>query len=42
MSAGKGPKPRPVDIKKWIANYPKKTGKVEGFVKIKGKLIKKY
>jgi hypothetical protein len=42
MSAGKGPKPRPVNIKKWIENYPKLTGKVEGFVKIKGKLVKKY
>jgi len=41
--AGKGPKQRPTDFKKLRANYPKTTGKVEGFVKNKkGKLTKKY
>jgi len=40
--AGKGPKPRPVVIKKWLENFPKTTGKVDGFIKIKGKLVKKY
>ena len=40
--AGKGDKPRPVDAKKWVDNFPKTTGKVEGFVKNKNKITKKY
>jgi hypothetical protein len=40
--AGKGDKPRPVDMKKWAENFPKPTRKIEGFVKIKNKLTKKY
>jgi hypothetical protein len=40
--AGKGSKPRPVDHKKWNDNFPKPSGKIEGFVKVKGKLVKKY
>jgi hypothetical protein len=40
--AGKGSKSRVSDTKKYKANFPKTTGKVEGFVKVKGKLIKKY
>jgi len=40
--AGKGSKPRAFDPKKWVNNFPKTNGKVEGFVKIKGKLTKKY
>lgn len=42
MSAGKGSRPRPVDIKKWVENFPKSKREVEGFVKVKGKLVKKY
>jgi hypothetical protein len=43
MSAGKGSKPRPTNMKKYVENFPKTTGKVEGFVKVKGgKLVKKY
>jgi hypothetical protein len=40
--AGKGSRQRPTDFKKYKNNYPKTTGKLEGFVKIKGKLTKKY
>jgi hypothetical protein len=40
--SGKGDKSRVKDIKKYQENFPKTTGKVEGFVKIKGKLVKKY
>ena len=40
--AGKGSKSRVTDQKKYKENFPKSTGKVEGFVKIKGKLVKKY
>jgi len=40
--AGKGSKPRPTDMKKYVANFPKSSGKTEGFVKVKGKLTKKY
>jgi hypothetical protein len=40
--AGKGPNPRHVNIKKWLDNFPKPTRKIEGFVKVKGKLVKKY
>jgi len=43
MSAGKGPRQRPTDFKKLRANYPKPTGKVEGFVQgKKGKITKTY
>jgi|GEM_PF-6246295 len=40
--AGKGPKQRPTDFKKYKENYPKTTSKVDGFIKVKGKLTKKY
>jgi hypothetical protein len=40
--AGKGSRPRPTDYKKYVENFPKSKGNIEGFVKIKGKLIKKY
>jgi hypothetical protein len=40
--AGKGSKPRPTDMKKFVENFPKPSGKVEGFIKVKGKLVKKY
>lgn len=40
--AGKGPKQRPTNFKAYKANYPKSSGKVEGFVEKKGKLTKKY
>ena len=40
--AGKGSKPRPTDLKKFNANFPKTSRKVEGFVQKKGKLTKKY
>jgi hypothetical protein len=41
--AGKGSKHRPADFKKIRENFPKPSAKrVEGFVKIKGKLVKKY
>lgn len=40
--AGKGSKSRVSDTKKYKENYPKTSGKVEGFIKIKGKLVKKY
>jgi len=42
MSAGKGDKSRVKDIKKYKENFPKTTGKVDGFIKVKGKLVKKY
>lgn len=40
--AGKGSKPRPTDMKKFVENFPKSNKPVEGFVKNKGKLTKKY
>lgn len=40
--AGKGSKPRPIDIKKWIENFPSKRREVEGFIRKRGKLVKKY
>ncbi len=40
--AGKGDKPRPTNMKKYIENFPKSSGKIEGFVLKKGKLTKKY
>jgi len=40
--AGKGSKPRPTDMKKFVENFPKSKKSVEGFVKVKGKLTKKY
>jgi hypothetical protein len=40
--SGKGSKSRVSDTKKYKDNFPKPTGKVEGFVKVKGKLVKKY
>lgn len=40
--AGKGDKSRVKDIKAYVERFPKTTGKVEGFVKVKGKLTKKY
>jgi hypothetical protein len=40
--AGKGSKQRQTDFKKFKENYPKASGKIEGFLKVKGKLIKKY
>lgn len=43
MSAGKGDKPRPTNMKKYVENFPKKSSKpIEGFVLKKGKLTKKY
>jgi len=41
-NAGKGSKPRPTDMKKYINNFPKSSGKIEGFVTKKGKQTKKY
>jgi len=40
--SGKGSKSRVSDTKKYKENFPKVTGKVEGFLKVKGKLVKKY
>jgi hypothetical protein len=40
--AGKGSKPRPTNIKKYIENFPKPSRKIEGFVFKKGKLTKTY
>lgn len=40
--AGKGSKSRITNLKKYKENFPKTSGKVEGFVKVKGKLVKKY
>ena len=40
--AGKGSKPRPTNMKKYINNFPKSTKPVDGFVKKKNKLTKKY
>jgi len=40
--SGKGSKSRITDLKKYKENFPKTSGKVEGFVKVKGKLVKKY
>ena len=40
--AGKGDKPRPTDMKKFVENFPKPSGKVDGFVKNKNKITKKY
>jgi hypothetical protein len=42
MSAGKGSKFRLTNFKAYKENYPKSSGKVEGFVAKKGKLTKKY
>ena len=42
MSAGKGPRQRPTNFKAYKENYPKFSRKAEGFVRIKGKLVKKY
>ena len=43
MKAGKGPRQRPTDMKKYKENYPKTTGKVKGFTVGKGgKQTKKY
>jgi hypothetical protein len=42
MSAGKGSKFRPTDFKAYKENYPKPSGKLDGFVRVKGKLVKKY
>jgi len=40
--AGKGSKTRVKDVKVFVNNFPKTTGKVEGFVKNKNKITKKY
>jgi len=40
--AGKGSKPRPTNIKKFVENFPKSTRKIEGFTLKRGKLTKKY
>ena len=40
--AGKGSKPRPTNYKKFIENFPKSNKTIEGFVKVKNKLTKKY
>jgi hypothetical protein len=40
--AGKGSKSRVSDMKKFVENFPKPSGKTEGFVKVKGKITKKY
>jgi hypothetical protein len=41
--AGKGSKSRVSDTKKYKENFPKPSAKkVEGFIKVKGKLVKKY
>jgi hypothetical protein len=40
--AGKGSKPRPTDMKKFVENFPKSSGKIDGFVKVKNKITKKY
>jgi hypothetical protein len=42
MSAGKGSKQRPTNFKKLRENYPTSTKPVEGFIKVKNKLVKKY
>jgi hypothetical protein len=44
MSAGKGDTPRKVNKKQYNDNFDKikPSGKLEGFVKVKGKLVKKY
>jgi hypothetical protein len=41
-SAGKGDRDRSTFKKIYKDRFPKLSGKVEGFVKIKGKLTKKY
>jgi hypothetical protein len=40
--AGKGDKDRSSFKKAYKDNFPKLSGKVEGFIKTKGKLVKKY
>jgi hypothetical protein len=41
--SGKGSKSRVSDTKKYKENFPKPSvRKVEGFVRVKGKLVKKY
>lgn len=40
--AGKGSKPRPTNYSKYINNFPKPSGKIDGFVKNKNKITKKY
>jgi hypothetical protein len=40
--SGKGSKPRPTNMKKYVANFPKAIKPVEGFVKVKNKITKKY
>jgi hypothetical protein len=41
--AGKGPRQRPTDMKKYKENYPLPSNKkVEGFVRVKGKQTKVY
>jgi len=40
--AGKGSKPRSTDMKKYIANFPKFSGKLKGFTFKKGKITKIY
>ena len=40
--AGKGSKSRVADYKKYTQNFPKTDSKVDGFVKNKNKITKKY
>jgi hypothetical protein len=40
--AGKGSKPRPTNIKKFVNNFPKPSKTIDGFVKNKNKITKKY
>jgi hypothetical protein len=40
--SGKGSKQRPTNFKKFNNNFPRSNKPVEGFVKVKNKLIKKY
>jgi len=40
--AGKGSKQRPTDFKKFSENYPKGKRDIDGFVKNKNKITKKY
>jgi len=42
MSAGKGSKPRPTNIKKYVENFPKSIKKPDGFVLKKNKQTKTY
>jgi hypothetical protein len=41
-SAGKGDRDRSTFKKAYKDNFPKLSGKTEGFVKVKGKITKKY